>query len=91
MQAPQPRRTKRSLKGRTRRFQVHVRRRVPPGLRLVLGLLLIGGGILGFLPVLGFWMIPLGFAVAMLDLVPLYRAGLRRAGLEKPPTDTDPR
>ncbi|WP_340689126.1 hypothetical protein [Salipiger bermudensis] len=70
---------------------------MPPGLRLVLGLLLIIGGILGFLPILGFWMIPLGFAVAMLDLVPLYRAGLRRAGLDTPtdtdqrqPTDTDP-
>ncbi|MBE9638437.1 hypothetical protein IQ782_16405 [Salipiger pacificus] len=60
------------------RFLVHVRRRVPPGLRLVLGLLLICGGILGFLPILGFWMIPLGFAVAMLDVMPLYRRGLAR-------------
>ena len=91
MRAPQPRRQRRSLKGRTRRFQVHVRRRVPPGLRLVLGLLLIIGGILGFLPILGFWMIPLGVAVAMLDLVPLYRAAQRRAGRTKPPTDSDDR
>jgi len=49
-------------------------RSVPPGLRLVLGLLLIGGGFLGFLPVLGFWMIPLGIAVAALDLRPLGQA-----------------
>lgn len=91
MRAPQPRRPRRSLKSRTRRFQVHVRRRVPPGLGLVLGLLLIIGGILGFLPILGFWMIPLGVAVAMLDLVPLYRSALRRAGRTKPPTDPDER
>ena len=82
----------RSFRTRLRRMLVHVRRRVPPGLRLVLGLLLICGGILGFLPILGFWMIPLGFAVAMLDLVPLYRAGLRRAGIgagSRPPAEED--
>ena len=28
--------------------------------RVVLGLILIVGGILGFLPILGFWMLPLG-------------------------------
>lgn len=32
----------------------------PAPLRWSVGLLLIAGGILGFLPVLGFWMIPLG-------------------------------
>src|SRR3546814_4115352 len=32
----------------------------PAPLRWSLGLLLIVGGVLGFLPVLGFWMIPLG-------------------------------
>jgi hypothetical protein len=53
------------------RFLVRVRRRVPPGLRLVAGLLLIVGGTLGFLPVLGFWMIPLGIGVAALDVKPL--------------------
>ncbi len=47
--------------------------RLPPGLRLVLGILLISGGILGFLPILGFWMIPVGISVAALDAVPLYR------------------
>jgi hypothetical protein len=52
---------------------VRIRRRVPPGLRLILGLLLIVGGILGFLPILGFWMIPLGVAVAALDVIPLWR------------------
>ena len=58
------------------RFMAWVERRVPPGLRLPLGLLLIAGGLLGFLPVLGFWMLPLGVAVAALDVRPL-RAGWR--------------
>ena len=31
------------------------------------------GGLVGFLPILGFWMIPLGIAVASLDIPPLYR------------------
>lgn len=45
-----------------------VRRRVSPGWRLPLGVVLILLGLLGFLPVLGFWMIPLGIAVAAMDL-----------------------
>lgn len=49
------------------------KRRIPPGLRLVVGLLLVLGGLVGFLPILGFWMIPLGIAVASLDIPPLYR------------------
>ena len=60
------------LKARLKRWLVHIRRRVPPGLRLVLGLLLIAGGLLGFLPILGFWMIPLGVMVAALDVKPLW-------------------
>lgn len=54
------------------RIQVRIRRRVPPGLRLVLGIFLMLGGALGFLPVVDFWMIPLGVAVAALDIKPLY-------------------
>ena len=48
-------------------------RRVPAGLRSVFGVLLIVGGLFGFLPVLGFWMIPLGFAILSLDIPPLRR------------------
>jgi hypothetical protein len=59
---------------RMKRILVWIRTHVPPGLRLVLGLLLIVGGLFGFLPVLGFWMIPLGIAVAALDVKPLWRA-----------------
>jgi hypothetical protein len=50
-----------------------IRRHLPPGTRLPVGLLLIAGGALGFLPILGFWMIPLGVAVAALDVRPLWR------------------
>ena len=37
----------------------------PVYVRLPLGALLIGGGVLGFLPILGFWMIPLGVIVCL--------------------------
>lgn len=45
--------------------------------RLVVGILLIIGGILGFLPVLGFWMIPLGFIILSVDF-PFIRKRRRR-------------
>ena len=48
-------------------------RRVPTGLRSVLGLLLMAGGVLGFLPLLGFWMLPIGLAFIALDIPPLRR------------------
>lgn len=48
-------------------------RRVPPGLRTLLGLLLMAAGILGFLPILGFWMLPIGAALVALDIPPLRR------------------
>jgi len=37
-------------------------------IRLVLGFLLVLGGVLGFLPILGFWMIPLGIVVLSVDI-----------------------
>lgn len=46
---------------------------VPPGARTVLGSVLIIGGVFGFLPILGFWMIPLGGALIALDIPPLRR------------------
>ena len=55
------------------RFLAWVRLRVPPGLRLVLGIVIMVGGVFGFLPILGFWMIPLGLAIAALDIRPLWR------------------
>ena len=56
--------------------------KVPMGLRSVLGLLLCVGGLLGFLPILGFWMLPLGLALIALDIPVLRRwllAWLERA------------
>jgi hypothetical protein len=45
-------------------------------LRIALGILLCVAGMLGFLPILGFWMIPLGLAVLSVDFAPARR--LRR-------------
>ena len=75
-----------TIRDRFRGFLTRVRVRVPRGLRIVLGGLLIVGGILGFLPILGFWMIPLGVAVAALD-VQLYRRWKRRRDNGSPPSE----
>ena len=48
-----------------------------PRARIALGAGLVAGGILGFLPVLGFWMIPLGLLVLSQDL-PAVRRWRRR-------------
>ncbi|SCZ07410.1 PGPGW domain-containing protein [Microvirga guangxiensis] len=37
-------------------------------LRVSFGILLILGGVVGFLPVLGFWMVPLGILILSFDL-----------------------
>ena len=46
--------------------------------RLILGWALVLGGILGFLPVLGFWMIPLGLIILPADS-PYLRRWRRKA------------
>jgi hypothetical protein len=58
------------------------------GLRIAIGVLLIVFGLLGFLPILGFWMIPLGLLVLSYEFAIVRRArrrvaiwwGRRRAG-----------
>lgn len=51
-------------------------RRMGPGVRSGAGLLFIIGGVFGFLPILGFWMIPVGlFFIAM--EVPALRKPMR--------------
>jgi hypothetical protein len=45
---------------------------VAPGMRSLIGFMLMVGGVFGFLPVLGFWMFPLGIAFVALD-VPMAR------------------
>jgi hypothetical protein len=47
-----------------RRFPIPSSRRV----RMGAGLALVGGGMLGFLPVLGFWMLPLGVVLLSVDI-----------------------
>lgn len=41
---------------------------VAPGLRSLIGFMFMVGGVFGFLPVLGFWMFPLGVAFVALDV-----------------------
>jgi hypothetical protein len=48
--------------------------------RLGIGTALIIGGLLGFLPILGFWMIPLGLIVLSVD-VPVVRRRRRQAAV----------
>lgn len=48
-----------------------------PPLRWTAGLLLIIGGVFGFLPVLGFWMIPLGILL-LASGVPRVREAAKR-------------
>ena len=46
---------------------------VPPGMRSIIGFAFIVGGVFGFLPILGFWMLPLGVAFVALDVPPARR------------------
>jgi hypothetical protein len=48
--------------------------------RIAVGSALVLGGVLGFLPILGFWMVPLGFVVLSHDL-PFVRRQRRRLAL----------
>ena len=47
--------------------------------RLPLAVLLILGGIFSFLPILGVWMLPLGFLILAIDVPPLQRPSIRAA------------
>ena len=62
---------------RLQRRAVAFGRRIPPGPRTLLGLVFIVGGLFGFLPILGFWMLPLGLVLILLDLRSLRRRGGR--------------
>ena len=43
-------------------------RRVPAGVRSLIGVLLMLAGVFGFLPIFGFWMFPIGLAFVALDI-----------------------
>jgi hypothetical protein len=57
----------------THRLMRWAQRRLPPGIRTLCGLVLMAAGVLGFLPILGFWMFPLGVALVIADFPPLRR------------------
>lgn len=59
------------------RYTLWSDRHLPRGLRAGIGVLLMVFGVLGFLPVLGFWMVPLGAALVALDIPPWRRRMLR--------------
>lgn len=65
-------------RARLRYWRSCLRRNIPPGLRTVLGLLCVLLGIVGFLPIVGFWMIPLGVGLIWLDIAALLNRTKRR-------------
>jgi len=67
----------RQLPGRFRRFARWLRRPTMLPARIVVSILLIIGGIFSFLPILGFWMLPLGLLVIAQDLPFLQRPLVR--------------
>jgi Putative transmembrane protein (PGPGW) len=50
-------------------------------MRIILGCLLLVGGFFGFLPVLGFWMVPLGLLILAVD-IPMARRLRRRVEIK---------
>lgn len=56
--------------------------RIPWGLRSVAGIILFIAGFFGFLPILGFWMAPLGLILIALDIPPLKRWLGRKLGVK---------
>ena len=67
----------RRLPGTLGRWVAHLRRPSAGWVRLPLGVLLVLGGLLSFLPVLGVWMLPLGLLLLALDVAPLRRPTAR--------------
>jgi hypothetical protein len=70
-------RAERALPGLLSDWIRHLRRPSASWIRVPLGILLVVGGLLGFLPVLGFWMLPLGLALLSLDVAMLRRPTAR--------------
>jgi hypothetical protein len=62
---------------RVRRFYSWVIKPKARWIRWPLGVALIVGGVFGFLPVLGFWMVPLGALLIGEDIPPVRRVTLR--------------
>lgn len=69
-----------------------IRDNIPFGIRTILGLFLVALGLVGFLPVVGFWMLPLGVAIIALDLHILWRKARQmknRINGSEPPDDKE--
>jgi len=73
-----PRKVTMAKKVRFANRHIHLPESKP--IRLGLGILLVAGGLVGFLPVVGFWMIPLGLLVLSVD-VPMVRRWRRKLAL----------
>ena len=67
-------------RGAIRRSRILDRLPDSPLLRRILGVLFLIGGVLGFLPIVGFWMIPIGLALLGADS-PRVRRLSRRLGV----------
>lgn len=72
-EASAPRSRRRLMVAHTYLMLKRGERYLPPVVRGLLGLILMLLGTLGFLPVLGFWMIPLGLALLATDIPPFRR------------------
>lgn len=48
-----------------------VRRPAPKVVRMPLGVVLVAGGTVGFLPIVGYWMLPVGLVILARDVPPL--------------------
>lgn len=70
-------RAERHLPARFAEWLAHLRKPSASWLRVPLGFLLVAGGLLGFLPVLGFWMLPMGVVLLSLDFALLRRPTAR--------------
>ena len=68
------------LPGPVRRAVERLRRPGAGWVRAPLGVALILGGVVGFLPILGFWMLPLGVLLLAEDVPVLKRPALRALG-----------
>ena len=51
-----------------RRANYWGRRKLPPGVRTLVGLLFCAGGVFWWLPILGLWMLPVGLVLIALDI-----------------------
>jgi hypothetical protein len=59
--------TEQPMKNRGERLLDNLRKSRLRLVRIPTGVLLVLGGLVGFLPLVGFWMVPLGLAVLAID------------------------